>query len=390
MTEAAIIGWAHSPFGKLEAEPDLESLIARVARAAIEDAGISPAEIDAGFVGIFGEGFTPQGFPASLLLQSVPEMRFRPITRYENACATGSAAIHGARDFIAAGRGRFALVVGAEKMTATPGPKIGEILLTASYRKTESDIEGGFAGVFGRIAEAYFQRHGDQSDALATIAAKNHKNGVDNPWAQMRKDFGYDFCRNESEKNPYVARPLKRTDCSLVSDGAAALVLADTETARSMGKSVRFRAAVQVNEYLPIAARDIIRFDGARTAWQRAYEQAGVGVGDLSFVETHDCFTIAELIEYEAMGLAPEGKGGRAALEGWTAAGGKLPVNRSGGLKAKGHPIGATGVSMHVLAAMQLCGQAGAMQLPRADLAGVFNMGGAAVANYVSILERAR
>ncbi|MFN7258187.1 MAG: acetyl-CoA acetyltransferase [Alphaproteobacteria bacterium] len=389
MTEAAIIGWAHSPFGKLEAEPDLESLIARVARAAIEDAGISPAEIDAGFVGIFGEGFTPQGFPASLLLQSVPEMRFRPITRYENACATGSAAIHGARDFIAAGRGRFALVVGAEKMTATPGPKIGEILLTASYRKTESDIEGGFAGVFGRIAEAYFQRHGDQSDALAMIAAKNHKNGVDNPWAQMRKDFGFDFCRNESEKNPYVARPLKRTDCSLVSDGAAALVLADAETAKTMGKSVRFRAAVQVNEYLPIAARDIIRFDGARTAWQRAYEQAGVGVGDLSFVETHDCFTIAELIEYEAMGLAPEGKGGRAALEGWTAAGGKLPVNRSGGLKAKGHPIGATGVSMHVLAAMQLCGQAGAMQLPRADLAGVFNMGGAAVANYVSILERA-
>lgn len=388
MTEASIIGWAHSPFGKLEGEPDLESLITRVARAAIEDAGISPAEIDAGFVGVFGEGFTPQGFPASLLLQSVPEMRFRPITRYENACATGSAAIHGARDFIAAGRGRFALVVGAEKMTATPGPKVGDILLTASYRKTEADIEGGFAGVFGRIAEAYFQRHGDQSDALAMIAAKNHKNGVDNPWAQMRKDFGFDFCRNESEKNPYVARPLKRTDCSLVSDGAAALVLADADTARAMGKAVRFRAAVQVNEYLPIAARDIMRFEGARAAWQRAYEQAGVGVGDLSFVETHDCFTIAELIEYEAMGLAPEGKGGKAALEGWTAAGGKLPVNRSGGLKAKGHPIGATGVSMHVLAAMQLCGQAGAMQLPRADLAGVFNMGGAAVANYVSILER--
>ena len=388
MTEASIIGWAHSPFGKLEGEPDLESLITRVARAAIEDAGISPAEIDAGFVGVFGEGFTPQGFPASLLLQSVPEMRFRPITRYENACATGSAAIHGARDFIAAGRGRFALVVGAEKMTATPGPKVGDILLTASYRKTEADIEGGFAGVFGRIAEAYFQRHGDQSDALAMIAAKNHKNGVDNPWAQMRKDFGFDFCRNESEKYPSVARPLKRTDCSLVSDGAAALVLADADTARAMGKAVRFRAAVQVNEYLPIASRDIIRFEGARAAWQRAYEQAGVGVGDLSFVETHDCFTIAELIEYEAMGLAPEGKGGKAALEGWTAAGGKLPVNRSGGLKAKGHPIGATGVSMHVLAAMQLCGQAGAMQLPRADLAGVFNMGGAAVANYVSILER--
>jgi acetyl-CoA C-acetyltransferase len=388
MTEACIIGWAHTPFGRIEDAPDLETLIARVARAAIEDAGIAPEEIDAGFVGVFGEGFTPQGFPASLVLQSVPELRFKPITRFENACATGTAAIHGARDFIAAGRGRFALVVGAEKMTSTPGPKVGDILLTASYRRTEQDIEGGFAGVFGRIAEAYFQRHGDQSDALAAIAAKNHRNGVDNPWAQMRKDLGYAFCRAESEKNPYVARPLKRTDCSLVSDGAAALVLADAETAKSMAKAVRFRAAVQVNDFLPIAARDITRFEGARAAWARAYEQAGIGVHDLSFAETHDCFTIAELIEYEAMGLAPEGQGARAVLEGWTAADGRLPVNRSGGLKAKGHPIGATGVSMHVLAAMQLTGQAGALQLPRAELGGVFNMGGAAVANYVSVLER--
>ncbi|BDG72540.1 acetyl-CoA acetyltransferase [Roseomonas fluvialis] len=390
MTDACIVGWAHSAFGKRDDAPDLETLMAGVARAAIEDAGVTPAEIDAGFVGVFGEGFTPQGFPASLVLQSLPELRFKPITRLENACATGSAAIHAARDFIAAGRGRLALVVGAEKMTATPGPKVGDILLTASYRKTEHDIEGGFAGVFGRIAEAYFQKHGDQSDALAAIAAKNHRNGVDNPWAQMRRDLGYEFCRTESEKNPYVARPLKRTDCSLVSDGAAAVVLADADTAAGLAKAVRFRAAVQVNDFLPIAARDITRFEGAREAWARAYDQAGIGVGDLSFAETHDCFTIAELIEYEAMGLAAEGQGGRAAIEGWTAAGGRLPVNRSGGLKAKGHPIGATGVSMHVLAAMQLTGTAGALQLPKAELGGVFNMGGAAVANYVSILERAR
>jgi acetyl-CoA C-acetyltransferase len=387
---ACIVGWAHSRFGKLEDAPDLEALIAGVARAAVEDAGIAPAEVDAGFVGVFGEGFTPQGFPASLVLQSVPELRFKPITRFENACATGSAAIHGAIDFLAAKRGRFALVVGAEKMTAVPGPKVGDILLTASYRRTEQDIEGGFTGVFARIAEAYFQRHGDQSDALAAIAAKNHRNGVDNPYAQMRKDLGYAFCRQESEKNPYVVRPLKRTDCSLVSDGAAALVLTDEETARAMNKAVRFRAAVQVNDFLPIAARDIIRFEGAREAWRRAYDQAGVGLADISFAETHDCFTIAELIEYEAMGLTPEGQGARAALEGWTAADGRLPVNRSGGLKSKGHPIGATGVSMHALAAMQLTGTAGAMQLPKADLGGVFNMGGAAVANYVSILERLR
>ena len=390
MSEACIVGWAHSPFGKLE-DPDIESLIGRVAGAAIADAGIAPAEIDASFVGLFNNGFSAQDFPASLVLQHLPELRFKPATRFENACASGSAAVYGARDFLAAGRGRFALVVGVEKMTATPGPEVGDILLKASYKKQEADIPAGFAGVFGRIAERYFQRYGDQSDALAAIAAKNHRNGVANPYAQMRKDLGYDFCRTVSEKNPYVAPPLKRTDCSLVSDGAAALVLTDEETAQGMGKAVRFRAAVQVNDFLPISQRDITRFEGAAEAWRQALDTAGVKLNDLSFVESHDCFTIAELLEYEAMGLTPPGQGARAVLDGWTAKDGRLPVNPSGGLKAKGHPIGATGVSMHALVAMQLTGQAPeGMQLGKADLGGVFNMGGAAVANYVSILEAAR
>lgn len=390
--DACIVGWAHNPFGRRDDAPDLESLIAGVARAAIEDAGISPAEVDAGFVGVFGEGFTNQGFPSSLVLQALPELRFKPLTRYENACATGTAAIHGALDFLAARRGRFALVVGAEKMTATPGKQVGELLLNASYRKTEQGIDGGFAGVFGKIAEAYFQRWGDSSDALAAIAAKNHANGCDNPYAQMRRDLGFEFCRTESEKNPFVAGPLKRTDCSLVSDGAAALVITDAETAKAMQKAVRFRAAVQVNDYLPIASRDILKFEGPALAWQQALAAAGLGsVMDLSFVETHDCFTVAELIEYEAMGLTAPGEGERAIHEGWVERDGKLPVNVSGGLKAKGHPVGATGVSMHVMSAMQLSGTApGALQLPKAEIAGVFNMGGAAVANYVSILEPLR
>src|SRR3984957_15667776 len=242
MSEACIVGWAHTPFGKLE-DPAIESLMGRVAGAAIEDAGIAPSDIDGTFVSLFNNGFSKQDFPASLVLQHVPELRFKPITRFENACASGSAAVHGARDFLAAGRGRFALVIGVEEMTATPGAEIGDILLRARYQKEESEIPAGFVGVFGRIAELYFQRYGDQSDALAVIAAKNHRNGVDNPYAQMRKDLGFEFCRRVSEKNPYVAPPLKRTDCSLVSDGAAALVMTDEETARAMGKAVRFRAA---------------------------------------------------------------------------------------------------------------------------------------------------
>jgi acetyl-CoA C-acetyltransferase len=279
-------------------------------------------------------------------------------------------------------------VVGVEQMTRTPSAEIGKNLLKASYLLEDGDTVGGFAGVFGKIAHGYFQKYGDQSDALAMIAAKNHKNGVANPYAQMRKDFGYDFCRSESEKNPYVAGPLKRTDCSLVSDGAAALVLADAETAKAMSKSIAFRATAHAQDFLPMSKRDILQFEGCTMAWQRALAKAGVQLADLSFVETHDCFTVAELIEYEAMGLTPRGQGARAILEGWTQKDGKLPVNPSGGLKAKGHPIGATGVSMHVMTAMQLAGQAPeGMQLRDARLGGIFNMGGAAVANYVSVLE---
>ena len=384
---ACIVGWAHSRFGKLEGET-LESLIVKVAGDAMEHAGIGPDDVDEIVLGHFNAGFSAQDFTASLVLQTDDRLRFKPATRVENACATGSAAVRQGIRAIGAHAARVVLVVGAEQMTTTPGPQIGENLLRASYLPEDGDTPAGFAGVFGKIAQGYFQRHGDQSDALAAIAAKNHKNGVDNPYAQMRKDLGFDFCRQESEKNPFVAGPLKRTDCSLVSDGAAAIVLADTGTALSMRRAVAFRANQHVQDFLPMSKRDILLFEGCEQAWTRALAQAGVTLDDLSFVETHDCFTIAELIEYEAMGLAPRGEGGRIVLEGQTAKGGRLPVNPSGGLKSKGHPIGATGVSMHALTAMQLTGEAGGIQVPGAKLGGIFNMGGAAVANYVSILER--
>jgi acetyl-CoA C-acetyltransferase len=386
---ACIVGWAHSRFGKLEGET-LEGLITKVAAEALEHAGIGPDDVDEIVLGHFNAGFSAQDFTASLVLQADDRLRFKPATRVENACATGSAAVKQGIRAIDAHAAKVVLVVGAEQMTTTPGPEIGKNLLKASYLPEDGDTPAGFAGVFGKIAQAYFQRHGDQSDALAAIAAKNHKNGVENPYAQMRKDLGYDFCRQESEKNPFVAGPLKRTDCSLVSDGAAAIVLADVDTALSMKRAVAFRANEHVQDFLPMSKRDILLFEGCEEAWARALRKAGVTLGDLSFVETHDCFTIAELIEYEAMGLAPRGQGASAVLDGTTAKDGRLPVNPSGGLKAKGHPIGATGVSMHALTAMQLMGEAGGMQIEGAKLGGIFNMGGAAVANYVSILDRIR
>lgn len=384
---ACIVGWAHSPFGKLAGET-LESLIVKVAGEALADAGIAAKDVDEIVLGHFNAGFSAQDFTASLVLQASNDLRFKRATRVENACATGSAAVHQGIKTIEARAARIVLVVGAEQMTTTPTPEIGRNLLKASYVREEAGIDGGFAGIFGKIAGLYFQKWGDQSDALAMIAAKNHKNGVGNPYAQMRKDLGYDFCRTESEKNPFVAGPLKRTDCSLVSDGAAAIVLADVETALKLKKAVAFRAAEHVQDFLPMSKRDILKFEGCSQAWQRALAQSGLQLNDLSFVETHDCFTVAELIEYEAMGLTAEGQGARAIKEGWTQKDGKLPVNPSGGLKAKGHPIGATGVSMHALAAMQLTGTAGDLQVKNARLGGIFNMGGTSVANYVSVLER--
>ncbi|MBX3401740.1 MAG: hypothetical protein KF873_23675, partial [Gemmataceae bacterium] len=227
---ACIVGLAHTPFGKLDAE-SVESLVVKVAREALADAGLEARDVDEVVLGHYNGGFTPQNFTASLVLQADPALRFKQATRVENACATGSAAVHQGLKSIKAGTARVVLVVGVEQMTKVSGAEVGNILLGASYLPEDGGTPMGFAGVFGKIAGNYFQRFGDQSDALAMIAAKNHKNGVANPYAQMRKDFGYEFCRNESEKNPFVAGPLKRTDCSLVSDGAAAIVLTDVETA---------------------------------------------------------------------------------------------------------------------------------------------------------------
>lgn len=384
-----LVGWAHSPFGRHDAL-DLEALIGGVAGQALRHAGIEAGEVDGIWLGQLNGGFVREIFPSSLVLQADEALRWAPATRVENACASGAAALYAACDAIESGRTRVALVVGAEKMTGVSGPEVTRILGNASYVKEEAALGLTFPGIFALMAQAYFERHGDHSSALARIAAKNHANGVRNPWAQMRRDLGFEFCNTVSEKNPIIAAPLRKTDCSLVSDGAAAVVLVNAKEATEFPRAVTLRSRAQVSDYLPLSRRDAVSFEGPRRAWAQALAGAGCQVGDLSFAEVHDCFTIAELLTYEAMGLAAPGQGARLLDDGTVAAGGRLPVNPSGGLKAKGHPIGATGVSMHVLAAMQLTGQAGDMQVPGARLGGVFNMGGSAVASYVSILERLR
>ena len=386
---ACITGWSHSKFG-VNVEQTSENMIADVVEKAIEHAEISAKEIDAIFVGTFNNGFQKQDFHGALPAVSQSDLRYVPAMRVENACATGSAAIHTAMNAIEAKKAKTTLVVGVEKMTDVSSEKVGDILLGASYRPEEGSTKGGFTGVFASIAKSYFQKYGDKSDILAKIAAKNHENGCSNPLAHMQKNLGFEFCNSISEKNPYVAEPLRRTDCSMVSDGAAALIIQDIDLSLSAKRAIAFRARRHVNDILPLSKREKTEFEGARQAWHHALSDAKITLDDLSFVETHDCFTIAELIEYEAMGLTKIGEGYKAIEEGWVQKTGKLPINPSGGLKSKGHPVGATGVSQHVMSAMQLTGEAGDMQINKANLAGIFNMGGASVANYVSILERLR
>jgi acetyl-CoA C-acetyltransferase len=386
MSRPYIVGWGHTRFGKLD-NLDSEQLIRDAALQALASSGLEAKDIDGIFVGHFNGGFVRQDFSAALAAVAIPGFRHTPSVRLENACATGSAAIWAALDALASGRVKRALVIGFEKMNTLPNAQISEILLRCSYVKEEGDTPSGFAGVFGNIAQSYFERFGDQSDALAAISAKNHANGVANPYAHMRRDLGYEFCRHPSDKNPFVAGPLKRSDCSLVSDGAAALVLSLEPLANASTPAVRWRSRSQVNDFLPLSRRDPTRFEGAALAWKKGLAEAQLGLDDLGFVETHDCFTVAEMLEYEAMGLAPHGQGARVILDGHSRKDGKLPVNPSGGLKARGHPIGATGVSQHVMAAMQLSGTAQDMQIAGARIGAVFNMGGAAVANYLSILE---
>ena len=380
-----LTGWGHSRFGKLTDET-LESLIVQVATEAISNAGIEAGQIDEIYLGQFNSGMMPLAFPSSLALQVSPDLANVAATRVENACASGSAAFQQGTKSLLAGTARTVLVIGAEKMTQAGADVVGAALLGADYDMAGKASTTGFTGLFADVAKHYQKRYGAVSDVLGTIAAKNHRNGVDNPYAQLRKDLGEEFCRTVSDKNPMVADPLRRTDCSPVSDGAAAVVLSTSPTGGTTAP-VRLAGFGQANDFFPAERRDPTAFAATRVSWQRALAMAGVGLEELDFAEVHDCFTIAELLMYEAIGLAEPGEGARAVTEGWVFKDGKLPINVSGGLKAKGHPVGATGVSQHVIAAMQLTGTAGGMQLANPRRAAVQNMGGVDIANYVSVLE---
>lgn len=385
----SIVGCGHTKFGRLDALT-LEDLIVSAAQEALEDAQVGANEIDAVYLGHFNSGLVPDGFASSLIHQASPDLRFKPATRCENACASGAAAIFSAINAINAGEADLVLVVGAEKMTSRSTPEVTAALAGAGYQNNLEEAGLSFPGLFGLAATQYTERYQSPLEAMARIASKNHHHAMSNPLAQMQREMSFEACNTVSDKNPLIAAPLRLTDCSLITDGAAAIVLASPERAKSFKREVAIRGKAHVSDFLPLANRDFLSFDGPRKAIGAALDNAGVSLGDISFAEVHDCFTIAELLIYEAMGLTPKGQGFRALEDGTVMRGGALPVNLSGGLKAKGHPVGATGVSMHAISYRQLTGQAGDVQLDGANLGLVFNMGGAAVASYASVLEARR
>ncbi|CAM4052784.1 Acetyl-CoA C-acetyltransferase [Pseudomonas synxantha] len=257
----SIVAAGHSRFGRLEGTT-LEDLIVQVTREALNDAAIDASQIDALFLGHFNSGLVPDGFAASLLLQADPGLRFKPATRCENACASGSAAIQAGVNAILSGSAELVLVVGAEKMTHTSTAAVTQALAGAGYQNDPAEAGLSFPQLFGRAAQQYAERYHCPLGSMAAIATKNHSNAMANPLAQMHREMNFEHCNNVSQSNPFVADSLRLTDCSLISDGAAAIILASPKRARAFRRDVQIRAMTQVNDTLPIAQRDILAFEG--------------------------------------------------------------------------------------------------------------------------------
>jgi len=391
----SIIGMSHSKVGRQDNQT-LYSLLVDAGKAALSDASLSGKDIDAVYIANYsGGGFNKQEHLAPYAVEIDEGLRFKPCIRVENACASGSTAVAQAMYAIESGRFKNVLVIGVEKMTSLRTAGVTEVLAMASYYPEEGGKGYTFPGLYAEYAKGYMAEYGysadELSDTLAYITCKAHKNAMANPFAQMHVEYTNDFAKTISDKNPMIADPLKLSDCSLVSDGAAALVLTSTSNAlNTKDQVVEIADLVHASDYLSIVEGKRSRYEltAAKYAVGKVLDNIGLTIDDIDVAEVHDCFTITELLIYEAMGLTPGGRGRDALLNGDVYVGGRLPVNPSGGLKAKGHPVGATGVSMHVLIAKQLLGEAIGEQVKDAKTGLTLNIGGSGATNIASVLRR--
>lgn len=386
MRSVAVVGIGKTPFGAL-AGRDLRSLAVEAVENALRDAAITPKQVEAFYLGNFaGPSFVGQNHLAPYVGMAVG-FEGIPCTRFEDACASSGSAFFHAWQSVAAGVYEVVVAAGVEKMTSQATPRVAEILAGAGDMSGEGQAGATFPALFAMIARRHMHQYGTTREQLAAVAVKNHANGAKNPLAHMRKVISLE----QALAGKPIAEPLTVYDCSLISDGAAAVVIMPMDqAARLHSRYAKVLAVVQTSDHVALDRKaDITLFPAVKAAGEKAYALAGLGPNEIDLAELHDCFTIAEIIASEDLGFAAKGEGGPLAASGATEICGRIPINTSGGLKAKGHPVGATGVGQICDVVMQLRGDAGERQVAKHKIGLAQNLGGSGATCVVTILEAA-
>ena len=383
MRPVAVIGAGKTRFGAFP-DRDLRSLAVEAGEKCLQNGHVKPSQVEAFYLGNFaGPSFTGQNHLAPYISTALG-IHEVPATRFEAACASSGSAFFHAVSGVGSGLYDLVMVVGVEKMTSQPTPRVTEILASAGDCSGEIRAGSTFPSLFAMIARRHMHDFGTKREHLAAVAVKNHANGALNPDAHLRKVITLE----QALAGKPVADPLNLYDCSLISDGAAAVIVTAADRARDFSdKPVRVLGIAQASDYLALDQKaDITTFPAVKAASRKAYQMAGVGPADIEFGEVHDCFTIAEIIALEDLGFVPRGQGGPCSAAGYTARGGAKPMNTSGGLKSKGHPVGATGVAQICDLVQQIRGEAGDRQVARHSLGLAENLGGSGASCVVTIL----
>jgi acetyl-CoA C-acetyltransferase len=386
MRAVAVIGIGKTAFGAFP-DRDLRSLAVEAGEKCLADAHVSPSQVEAFYLGNFaGPSFVGQNHLAPYIAGAMG-ITGVPATRFEAACASSGSAFFHAVSAVGAGLYDLVLVGGVEKMTSQTTPKVTEILAGAGDMMGEGKAGATFPALFAMIARRHMYQYGTTREALAAVAVKNHANGAKNPLAHMKKIITME----QAMAGKPIADPLNVYDCSLISDGAAAVLIAPLERAHEFtSKAVKVLGIAQTSDHVALDQKDdITAFRAVIEAGKKAYKMAGVDPKDIEFAEVHDCFTIAEIIAGEDLGFCEKGEGGRYVLEGRTCLRGERPINTSGGLKSKGHPVGATGVGQICDLVIQMRGEAGERQIERHSLGLAQNLGGSGATAVVTILGAA-
>ncbi len=381
-----MIGIGKTAFGAF-ADRDLRSLAVEAVENAMRDAAVAPKQVEAFYLGNFaGPSFVGQNHLAPYVGMAAG-FEGIPCTRFEDACASSGSAFFHAWQSVAAGIYDVVVAAGVEKMTSQSTPRVAEILAGAGDMAGEGRAGATFPALFAMIARRHMHQFGTTREQLASVAVKNHANGAKNPLAHMRKVISLE----QALAGKPIAEPLTVYDCSLISDGAAAVVIVPLDrAARYTSRFAKVLAVTQTSDHVALDRKaDITFFPAVKAAGEKAYKLAGIGPQQIDVAELHDCFTIAEIIASEDLGFTPKGQGGPFAASGATAITGQIPINTSGGLKAKGHPVGATGVGQICDIVIQLRGDAGERQVAKHKIGLAQNLGGSGATCVVTILEAA-